>query len=635
MPSIEDWVNSPLKIVQNLYDQHGTEYTNKVKEYFSKKLEERNALSCIPSLNQVALHELPPNSLVKFRCMIQDMFDPEFYLGLYEVKNKQTGKGVMKVGQYKDIAECQADEEVQVSSERNVTMDRQQFYCVPIPGEADWVKKEFSKSDQAIEMPSTSSEPVRSKRCFDEEPSSPCSMVSSTCSTLSQEMSPRMEDTEMVSSPSPMFGESKKSKPGESNAAPSSQQLPDLNFPLPGEKGPACLVKLYDDSDTFKVNDTVEFVGVLSVDPSMAKFPSESVQLDFVIDPLEDMMDMAEHNAHSPPSSLVPRLHAVMSYKLEHVNPYLPRELSKTPSQSCIESILSQSKVVRKEVISLLEQALFGDNLAAEYLLCHLISSVYARRDVVAVGKFSLNIIGCPKPDEPLQEYAPRLYHLIGNFVTKHHFLPMSLDFMKAKLFSPRKDYSANRLVSGILQLASRTHLVIDETRLQQGQLDATGVKNVTALGNLISWQKVDYDFNYHTQEFTTNVPVLILSEGKSLLPSDCRVHLTPCLPLDNMSYLAAVESYLTPSLLTKIRSYIGLLSLIEYSMSDGMQKSLEEDFVEARKDNAQNMSVEDFHGLLVLARLLSLSYGQTNLSKDMWEKAKQMDRERKARIPK
>jgi hypothetical protein len=41
-----------------------------------------------------------------------------------------------------------------------------------------------------------------------------------------------------------------------------------------------------------------------------------------------------------------------------------------------IESILSQSKSVRNEVISLLEQALFGDKLAAEYLLCHLVSSV-------------------------------------------------------------------------------------------------------------------------------------------------------------------------------------------------------------------------------------------------------------------
>ena len=45
------------------------------------------------------------------------------------------------------------------------------------------------------------------------------------------------------------------------------------------------------------------------------------------------------------------------------------------------------------------------------------------------------------------------------------------------------------------------------------------GVKNVTALGNVIQWQKVTYDFEYHTQDFTTDVPVLVLSEGMSFLP--------------------------------------------------------------------------------------------------------------------
>lgn len=46
-----------------------------------------------------------------------------------------------------------------------------------------------------------------------------------------------------------------------------------------------------------------------------------------------------------------------------------------------------------------------------------------------------------------------------------------------------------------------------------------SGVKNMTALGNLISWQKVEYDFRFHKQDFLSNVCVLILSEAKSILP--------------------------------------------------------------------------------------------------------------------
>ena len=60
----------------------------------------------IPSLNDTPLHNLKPNSLVRFRCMIQDMFDPEFYLGIYEVEDKKTGEKAMKSGKYKDVAEC-------------------------------------------------------------------------------------------------------------------------------------------------------------------------------------------------------------------------------------------------------------------------------------------------------------------------------------------------------------------------------------------------------------------------------------------------------------------------------------------------------------------------------------------------
>ena len=44
------------------------------------------------------------------------------------------------------------------------------------------------------------------------------------------------------------------------------------------------------------------------------------------------------------------------------------------------------------------------------------------------------------------------------------------------------------------------------------------GVQNITALGTLITWQKVEYDFDFHRQDFPCNIPALVLSEGKSIL---------------------------------------------------------------------------------------------------------------------
>ena len=51
----------------------------------------------------------------------------------------------------------------------------------------------------------------------------------------------------------------------------------------------------------------------------------------------------------------------------------------------------------------------------------------------------------------------------------------MSLQNMNQMRFVPKKDYVANRLVSGALQLARNTSLFLDETQLEQGQLDTTG----------------------------------------------------------------------------------------------------------------------------------------------------------------
>lgn len=55
------------------------------------------------------------------------------------------------------------------------------------------------------------------------------------------------------------------------------------------------------------------------------------------------------------------------------------------------------------------------------------------------------------------------------------YYLGMSLQNMNQMRLVPKKDYVANRLVSGVLQLARNTSLFLDETQLEQGQLDTTG----------------------------------------------------------------------------------------------------------------------------------------------------------------
>jgi hypothetical protein len=48
----------------------------------------------IPSINDIRIDTIPNGSLVRYRGMIQDMWDPEFFLGVYEEINTIQGTKV-------------------------------------------------------------------------------------------------------------------------------------------------------------------------------------------------------------------------------------------------------------------------------------------------------------------------------------------------------------------------------------------------------------------------------------------------------------------------------------------------------------------------------------------------------------
>ena len=56
-----------------MFDARGEEpeWERRVAEYFASQLDQPGALDRIPSLNQVANHELCDGQLVTFRCMVQ------------------------------------------------------------------------------------------------------------------------------------------------------------------------------------------------------------------------------------------------------------------------------------------------------------------------------------------------------------------------------------------------------------------------------------------------------------------------------------------------------------------------------------------------------------------------------------
>uniref|UniRef100_A0A8D3EG04 Mini-chromosome maintenance complex-binding protein n=1 Tax=Scophthalmus maximus TaxID=52904 RepID=A0A8D3EG04_SCOMX len=596
MPSTQDWIDNPLGVVEAMFaasqKSPDSGWEAKAVDFFKEKLKEKDAHTWVPSLNDVPLHYLKPNSLVKFRCLIQDMFDPEFYMGAYETVDPSTKAKVLQCGKYKDVTECGVD----LNSRNTVTAERQTFYCVPVPGENLW-SHSFAGSTQARVVPSTSYAPSRQKRSYEEDE----------------------EDVDdMDTQPQKLRDES-------FNHILSSSSV---NAVCPVKA--ACCWQVYKDWDAFKLNDTLEVFGILSVSPALSALADEKDASSSILDPAECMETAEEQRVHSPPASLVPRLHMLHAKPLQHNNPLLPSVTLKDNS-AFLSSTLSEMASVRAELLAYLTHILLGDALAAEYLILHLISNVYTRRDILPLGKFTLNLSGCPT----VASYTERLYQIIQHLVPSSYYLGMSLQNMNQMRLVPKKDYVANRLVSGALQLARNTSLFLDETKLEQGQLDTTGVRNVTALGNLISWQKVDYDFNYHQMEFPCNINVLIVSEARSLLPSDCQIPVQSQVDPAHMDeYLSSIHMHpQASSQMNKLRIYLSVARLLDYSISDEVTKSVEDDFVDMRKDDPQSISAEDLHRMLVVARLLSLSLGQTSLSRDSWLRAKHIEALRRSRV--
>jgi len=366
----------------------------------------------------------------------------------------------------------------------------------------------------------------------------------------------------------------------------------------------------------------VEFIGIVSLSPLLANANSDMDDNDIMA-----QFNKPEMDAKNPPASLIPRLHVIKYTKLCHNNPQLPKELA-----GKLLAPWEELRGSRDDLHSLFTQLLLGDAIAAEYLLAHLMSRIYKRKDGLCLGKFSMNIFGVPNSNN----FAKRLSTLLQLIMSTSHYLPMTIDNLNSLSFVPKKDYASNRLVSGLLQLSSGTHLILDETAMNDGQLNQQGITNLTSLGHMVKTQSVDYDFGFHKLPFETDIPCLVLSEGRSMLPQDVQIMLKPQGEVNEETInaiFANVGKTLEVEVLSRLRNYITIAKMRSFDISEEAMNFVQEDFVRERQNaNSQVKTSNDLHTLLVLARLMALSRGETSINPNIWNEAKNMETERKQR---
>lgn len=563
----------------------------------------------IPLLNCSQLHNLRDNTLVRFRGMIQDMQDPECFLEQYEVHRKGGDGGLIRVqdGRFRDVLVMNKDEEmVDLRASSNKYGERRSMFVISIPGYNGWAvecEEKLSGGGVLVGAQNVVCSPRSAKRPLAEDEDMDVDETGTAKEhQFKKPLLPGAVTTTQGSSTA-------SSSPNGANAKVLSAEYL-LNSPIPDRPSKACLVKLYSNLEESTLNSLVDVVGFLSVDPA----------LDGSTDQMEDEDELSEHQATHPPPSLIPRIHAISVQKLQHVNP-LVQELA---------TIAGETSDIWRDIQNLLTQCLFGDRVAAEYLLCHLVSMVYIRNELESLGQFSLNLSNVPA--EALPRYTVGLYEILELLLPASHYFPMTLENMNTMQFVPKKDYTTNKLTSGLLQLAPHTHLLLDETRLQTGKLESSGVEAIQNIAHLIKNQKLKYNFQFYHLEFNSDVPVLVLSEGKSMLPTNCHVPLIP--DVDTIALidetLKAGKHFSQPKL-SEMRRFLTLQRIREFDMKTFDPEIIQNDFLRMRKE--VDASAEDLHSLLVLARLLGLSRGKVSLDSESWEHAKELEQERKRRV--
>jgi hypothetical protein len=573
----------------------------------------------IPIVTTETIDAIPNNSLVTYVGMVQDMFNPEYFVSEY-----RDTEGVWQTTRYGDC--CVDDGACESQSERRFD-ERHPVLVVPVPGRSSWLEEREREAATA----SVAQFGGHLKHGHGKRPLNADSMEVDPSVGLSGEagvepgaaagqvasLNEHGKDGGGMYDGGNDFGSGIKRMGAEpSGRAPGQTRTVYPSIP-PG----SCVVHMYNDGANddgrLKLNDVVQVLGVISRVPELASGAMHG---------MEDEDEAAL--ASKIPTSVAPRIHAISARKLDlsslaGITPSLPI----TPSP-------------RQSIVAFLSEALLGDTLAAEYVLMLLVSRVHRRmqggiggiggmgQDTQAqLGTAALNITGM---DQSTGQGAGALAQALSLLMPSVVSLPLDIDMLNKQPWYPTKVQNAS---SGhaILQLPAGTVLLLDELAMTAGQLTETGLKNLGAIQTIMRYQKLPYDFQFYQLEQPTDQPIIITSVGKTMLKGAGEIHV----PLVKGS---AVHSDGTQGSfkgdIDAARQYLVSARSVAFAIPQELEKQIENDMTEARKKDSANVTAETFHSWLNLARLLCLSHGETELSLDRWRQVLAMEAERLKRIP-
>lgn len=297
-------------------------------------------------------------------------------------------------------------------------------------------------------------------------------------------------------------------------------------------------------------------------------------------------------------SSTNPTFIALTSVPVQSL--YIPQIPSPEPSLS----------EVRGHLMSFLTQIF--DPPQAELLLLWMIGSVKSRKSGILLGLFSLNLFGCTK------HIAKLIIHLFKYLFTAIIDIPLSIDYFNSIPFIPTVENQ--ELKPTPLILASGTRLIIDETELDVGNFNQTGIENCQIIRKIFDQQQIDYVFEGELLSFNISYPTLILSQTRTIL-SDQQTQIQAFCPVGNVNQ---PEINIDPNLLMIIRRYIENIRYCEFSISDEDSKFTQEQLFKLLQSNRE-LTQANLHFLMIIAKLCSISLGSNSITKEIWDHSVQI----------
>ncbi|KAF9505973.1 hypothetical protein BS47DRAFT_1399926 [Hydnum rufescens UP504] len=361
--------------------------------------------------------------------------------------------------------------------------------------------------------------------------------------------------------------------------------------------------------DTLKLTDVYTFIGILCVSPSV--FSLVASQLNYA---LTQNLGSAT-SLHDGNQDNVPTLHVLFSYPHPPTIvrfPYpmqsaLPTEVTQYNMQETEGPPGSQALTdIRSELIDwLATEGLAGDREAAQWILL-LAGPDHSRTPPILPLSVALSSFP-PPPSTPSTSAKMPVLEPTLNSCSFSHFVECGPSSV----------------------LPRGTTVLVSDGAVSEGTLNNTGVLNVQALKQCISLKQSR--ILSHTVDFTFNTELtfLVLTQDKKspFVETDVNVPLRPTLESSRFALYKAADRIRLPApeKLRRFRELIGGAKTGKVTVGDDVSEYIQTDFVRQRQQ-VQGINSDDLVLRMSVARLMTLSFHELEMTKDTWEKTKALD---------